>query len=148
MPDKVTYIAGWLAVLSLVWGFFTFFYTSDNSGVVADLAKQNEELVDEKSELLQQLFEIKSECEYLRNASCKEIIENETGHSYAKVIEIVEEARQKSVDLVTLGNASFFLGDYKSATGWFTKAADKGNAVAQYNLGLCYNGRSPKCRFL
>lgn len=28
--------------------------------------------------------------------------------------------------------------DYKQAVYWFTKAAEQGSAIAQYNLGMCY----------
>ena len=27
----------------------------------------------------------------------------------------------------------------QKAVEWYTKAAEQGNAVAQYNLGVCYN---------
>ena len=28
--------------------------------------------------------------------------------------------------------------DYNKAAGWYSKAADQGNAIAQHNLGLMY----------
>ena len=43
-------------------------------------------------------------------------------------------------DWVNKGNNAVNSGDYKQGLEWFTKAADQGDARAQFKLGLAYEG--------
>jgi TPR repeat protein len=55
--------------------------------------------------------------------------------TFAQTQEEIEGWSQKGVELYEQGN-------YTEAVKWWRKAAEKGNAKAQYNLGWCYaNGQ-------
>ena len=46
--------------------------------------------------------------------------------------------RSSAEDFCNKGHQFYKAGQYTQAVEWFTKAAEQGNASAQYNLGVCY----------
>ena len=50
----------------------------------------------------------------------------------------VEQQKEIAGSLFKKGEECYDKGDYQGAVEWYEKAAAQGNAVAQYNLGVCY----------
>ena len=64
---------------------------------------------------------------------------------FSKVVSQISEDGESPEEMCNIGNKYYKEGKYREAAYWYEKAANQGNAPAQYNLGVCYeNGRGVK----
>ena len=61
---------------------------------------------------------------------------------FSKVVNQTSEDGESPKEMCNIGNKYYKEGKYREAAYWYEKAANQGNAPAQYNLGVCYeNGQ-------
>ena len=61
---------------------------------------------------------------------------------FSKVVNQTSEDGESPEEMCIIGNKYYKEGKYREAAYWYEKAANQGNAPAQYNLGVCYeNGQ-------
>lgn len=137
MPSQVTYIAGWLAVVGLLWAFVSpFFLPNLNNELLAryeETIRTEYECRIQNSIMKNKLLAFKAE-----NAQLKSKLSTCSGELSRFVRKAAEFVSENSLSLEEKAHALYLLGKYDKAIEWYERAAGQGHVSAQYNLGIIY----------